>query len=61
MLDTLQIIDLSLYLLIAVLYVPVIVNALRGYEGHQTVHYLLGLYALLGMLLAMSEAYRPNR
>jgi len=57
MLDTLQIIDLSLYLLIAVLYVPVIVNALRGHQGHQTVHYLLGLYALIGMLLAMSEAF----
>jgi len=53
---TLQIIDLSLYLLVAALYVPVIINALRGQEGHQAVHYLLGLYALLGLLLAVSEA-----
>jgi len=56
MLTTLQIIDLSLSLLIAALYLPVIVNALRGQEGHQPVHYLLGLYALSGLLLALSEA-----
>ena len=31
MLTTLQIIDLSLYLLVAALYLPVIVNALRGH------------------------------
>jgi len=56
MLTTLQIIDLSLYLLVAVLYIPVIVNALRGMEGHQVVHYLLGLYALIGLLLGVGEA-----
>src|SRR3990172_2203497 len=56
MLTTLQIIDLSLYLLVAALYLPVIVNALRGQEGHQTVHYLLGLYAFLGLLLGVGEA-----
>ena len=56
MLTTLQIIDLSLYLLVAALYLPVMVNALRGQEGHQTVHYLLGLYALLGLLLGVGEA-----
>lgn len=56
MLNTLQIIDLSLYLLIAAMYLPVIVNAIRGQEGHQTVHYLLGLYALLGLLLGVGEA-----
>jgi signal transduction histidine kinase len=52
----LQIIDLSLYLLVAVLYIPVIVNALRGMEGHQVVHYLLALYALIGLLLGVGEA-----
>ena len=57
MLTTLQIIDLSLYLLITALYVPVIVNALRGHDGHQTVHYLLALYALIGLLLAAVEAF----
>jgi signal transduction histidine kinase len=56
MLTTLQIIDLSLYLLVAALYLPVMVNAYRGQEGHQTVHYLLGLYALLGLLLGVGEA-----
>jgi signal transduction histidine kinase len=56
MLTTLQIIDLSLYLLVSALYIPVIVNALRGQEGHQTVHYLLGLYAFLGLLLGVGEA-----
>jgi signal transduction histidine kinase len=56
MLTTLQIIDLSLYLLVAALYIPVIVNALRGMEGHQAVHYLLGLYALIGLLLGVGEA-----
>ena len=56
MLTTVQIIDLALYSLIALLYLPVIVNALRGQEGHQTVHYLLGLYALVGLLLAVGEA-----
>jgi signal transduction histidine kinase len=56
MLTTLQIIDLSLYLLVAALYLPVIVNAIRGQEGHQTVHYLLVLYALLGLLLGVGEA-----
>jgi len=57
MLNTLQIIDLSLYLLVAVLYVPVIINALRGQEGHQAVHYLLGLYALIGLVMATIEAF----
>jgi len=56
MLTTLQIVDLSLYLLIAALYIPVIVNALRGMEGHQVVHYLLALYALIGLLLGVGEA-----
>ena len=56
MLTTLQIIDLSLYLLVAALYIPVIVNALRGHEGHQVVHYLLALYALVGLLLGVGEA-----
>ena len=56
MLTTLQIIDLSLYLLVAALYIPVIVNAMRGMEGHQVVHYLLGLYALVGLLLGVGEA-----
>ena len=56
MLTTLQIIDLSLYLLVAALYLPVIFNAFRGQEGHQTVHYLLGLYALIGLLLGVGEA-----
>jgi signal transduction histidine kinase len=56
MLSTLQIIDLSLYLLIAALYLPVILNALRGQEGHQAVHYLLALYALIGLLLGVGEA-----
>ncbi|MGD8404524.1 MAG: GAF domain-containing sensor histidine kinase [Anaerolineales bacterium] len=56
MLNTLQIIDLSLYLLVAALYIPVIVNALRGMEGHQVVHYLLGLYALIGLFLGVGEA-----
>ena len=56
MLNTLQIINLSLYLPIAALYLPVIVNAIRGQEGHQTVHYLLALYALLGLLLGVGEA-----
>ncbi len=56
MLTPLQIVDLSLYLLVAALYLPVIVNALRGQEGHQTVHYLLGLYAFLGLLLGVGEA-----
>ena len=56
MLTTLQIIDLSLYLVVAALYIPVIVNALRGMEGHQAVHYLLGLYALVGLLLGVGEA-----
>jgi signal transduction histidine kinase len=56
MLTTLQIIDLSLYLLVAALYLPVIVNAIRGQEGHQTVHYLLALYALVGLLLGAGEA-----
>jgi len=56
MLTTLQIIDLSLYLLVAALYLPLIINAVRGQEGHQTVHYLLGLYALLGLLLGVGEA-----
>ncbi len=56
MFTTLQIIDLSLYLLVAALYIPVIVNALRGMEGHQTVHYLLSLYALIGLLLGVGEA-----
>jgi len=56
MLNTLQIIDLSLYLLVAALYVPVIVNALRGMEGHQAVHYLVALYALIGLLLGVGEA-----
>jgi signal transduction histidine kinase len=56
MLATLQLIDLSLYLLVAALYVPVIVNALRGMEGHQAVHYLLALYALIGLLLGVGEA-----
>ena len=53
---TLQIIDLSLYLLVAALYIPVIINALRGHEGHQTVHYLLGVYAFVGLLLGVGEA-----
>ena len=57
MLTTLQIIDLSLYLLVAALYLPVIVNALRGQAGHQTVHYLLVLYALIGLLLGLGEAF----
>ena len=57
MLTTLQIIDLSLYLLVAALYLPVIVSALRGQEGHQAVHYLLGLYALIGLLLGVGEAF----
>jgi signal transduction histidine kinase len=56
MLSTLQIIDLSLYLLIAALYLPVIINALRGQEGHQVTHYLLALYALIGLLLGVGEA-----
>ena len=56
MLTTLQIIDLTIYLLIAALYLPVIIRAFRGQEGHQTVHYLLGLYALLGLLLGVGEA-----
>ena len=56
MLTMVQIIDLTLYSLIALLYLPVIVNALRGQEGHQPVHYLLGLYALVGLLLAVGEA-----
>jgi len=56
MLSTLQMIDLSLFSLVAALYVPVIINALRGQEGHQPVHYLLSLYALIGLLLAVSEA-----
>jgi signal transduction histidine kinase len=56
MLSTLQIIELSLYLLIAALYLPVIINALRGQEGHQVVHYLLALYALIGLLLGVGEA-----
>ncbi len=56
MLTTLQVIDLTLYLLVAALYLPVIVNALRGQEGHQVVHYLLVLYALLGLLLGVGEA-----
>lgn len=37
MFTPLQIIDLVLYILVAVLYTPVIINALRGQEGHQTV------------------------
>jgi len=56
MLTTLQIIDLSLYLLVAALYLPVIVKALRGQEGHQAVHYLLALYALIGVSLGVGEA-----
>jgi len=56
MLNTLQIIDLSLYLVVAALYIPVIVNALRGMEGHQAVHYLVALYALIGLLLGVGEA-----
>jgi len=56
MLTPVQTIDLALYSLIALLYLPVIVNALRGQEGHQPVHYLLGLYALVGLLLAVFEA-----
>ena len=56
MLTSLQIVDLALYSLIAALYLPVIYNALRGHEGHQTVHYLLGLYALGGLLLGVGEA-----
>jgi len=61
MLTTLQIIDLSIYLIIAALYVPVIINALRGQEGHQAVHYLLALYALIGLLLGVGEAlYRAE-
>jgi len=56
MLTSLQIIYLVIYLLIAALYIPVIYNALRGQEGHQTVHYLLALYAVGGMLLAIGEA-----
>jgi len=56
MLTTLQIIDLILYLLIAALYLPVIIRAIRGQEGHQTVHYLLSLYALFGLLLGVGEA-----
>ncbi len=56
MLTTLQMVDLSLYLLVAALYIPVIVNALRGMEGHQVVHYLLALYALIGLLLGVGEA-----
>jgi signal transduction histidine kinase len=57
MLTTLQIIDLSLYLLVAALYLPVIVNALRGQAGHQIVHYLLVLYALVGLVLGVGEAF----
>ena len=53
---TLQFIDLSLYSLIAALYLPVIFNALHGQEGYQTVHYLLGTYALGGLLLGVGEA-----
>lgn len=56
MLTTLQIIDLSLFLLVAALYLPVIFNAFRGQDGHQTVHYMLGLYALIGLLLGVGEA-----
>ena len=56
MLSTLQIIDLSLYLLLAALYLPVLINALRGQDGHQPVHYLLGLYAFSGLLLGVGEA-----
>ena len=54
---SLQIIYLALYLLIAALYLPVIYNALRGQEGHQTVHYLLALYALGGLLIGIGEAF----
>ena len=61
MLTSVQIIDLALYSLLALLYLPVIINALRGQEGHQPVHYLLGLYALVGMLLAMGEALWRSR
>ena len=56
MLTTQQIIDLSLYSLVALLYAPVIFNALRGQEGHQPIHYLLGSYALGGLLLGVGEA-----
>jgi signal transduction histidine kinase len=51
-----QIIGFSLYLLLALLYLPVIVNAVRGRDGHQPVHYLLGLYAFSGLLLVVGEA-----
>ena len=61
MLTTVQIIDLALYSLVALLYLPVIVNALRGQEGHQTVHYLLALYAMVGLLLALGEALWRGR
>ncbi len=57
MLSTLQLTDLVVYLLIAVLYVPVIVRAIRGQDGHQPVHFLLGLYVFGGLLLALGEAF----
>ncbi len=56
MFTTLQIIGLSLYLLFTALYLPVIINALRGQDGHQPAHYLLGLYAFSGLILVVGEA-----
>jgi len=57
MLTALQIANLILYCVAAALYLPVFINALRGKDGHQTVHYLLALYALAGMLLGIGEAF----
>ncbi|MFZ5818864.1 MAG: GAF domain-containing sensor histidine kinase [Chloroflexota bacterium] len=57
MLTPLQIVDLLIYSLAAAFYLPVIVNAFRGRDGHQTAHYLLMLYALGGLLLGLGEAF----
>ncbi|GAB4505247.1 MAG: hypothetical protein Fur0043_22420 [Anaerolineales bacterium] len=57
MLTALQIANLILYCVAAALYLPVLINALRGKDGHQSAHYLLALYALSGMLLGIGEAF----
>jgi len=55
---SLQVLNLILFSVVAVLYLPVIVFVLRRHEGQETAATLLSAYAVIAMLLSIGDAFR---
>jgi len=51
-----QVLIMTLVLILAALYLPVIISVLRKHEGQETAAALLGAYAVIAMLVGVVEA-----